>query len=334
MSYVYTVARLRAMENRFLDASFFSRLIDSATLEDALKSLGETTYSQWLAHDSHDSGIDRIVDDELLHACDELKEFVPDTELLDLWRMPYDFNNVKVILKSLFKVREGGERRYDLLSKLGAMDTDKLIMALEGENYGLLPYGLGDVIPHCWTVWEQTKNSQSVEIILDDKLFSAMAVLAENLKMPAVTKWVKHKIDAENLRNAVRLHRMNTDPASALPFLHEGGTIRAADMAKLLSDPLETWGKSLSHTDIGIVLEAAMQERSDIQSALSEICNALDRYLVRVLEKARYNTSAPENVILYLLYKEAEARNLRVALVCVAKGLNREFARRLLSHVR
>ena len=333
MSYVYAVARLRAMENRFLDASFFSRLMDSETLEDALKSLGETVYSQWLgASDTH---FDRVIDSELIATCNELKQFVPDHELLDICRMPYDFNNVKVILKSLFKARDGGERRYDLLSRLGAADTDSLIMALEGEEYGHLPYGLGDVIPRCWSVWEQSKDSRQAEVLLDGQLFAAMRALAETLeeklKTPAVLRWVEHKIDAENLRNAVRLSRMNVDATAALAFFHKGGTIRPDDAARLMGEPLESWGKTLSHTDIGAALEAA-QDR-DVQTALAETSKALDEYLIRALEKAKYGSN-PENVILYLLRKEEEARNLRIVLVCVANGLNREFARRLLRHGR
>ena len=71
-----------------------------------------------------------------------------------------------------------------------------------------------------------------------------------------------------------------------------------------------------------------------MQAALSDVSKALDEYLIRVLERVRYSTSAPANVLLYLLTKEAEARNLRIALVCVAGGLSREFSRRLLSHAR
>lgn len=332
MSYMYTVARLRAMENRFLDSSFFSRLIDCATLDDALKALGETVYSQWLATGT-DAGFDRIIDEELWHLFDELRQFVPDRELLDLYRMPYDFNNVKVVLKSLFRVREGGERRYDLLSKLGSVDTDRMILAIEGENYGLLPWKLIDLIPRCWSVWEQTKNSQAVELLVDAHMFEAMGTVAEKLKMPAVVAWVRHRIDTENLRNAVRLQRMNTDPAVALPFFHRGGTLRPDGLAKLMGEPLEGWGKSLAYTDIGSALDS-VQDRADLQSVLLEISKALDDYLIRVLEKAKYSATAPENVILYLLHKDMEARNLRVALVCVANSLNREFARRLLSHAR
>ena len=332
MSYVYAAARLRAMENRFLDAPFFSRLIDSETLEDALKSLGETVYSQWL---SFDANFDKIINNELVATCNELKQFVPDRELLDICRMPYDFNNVKVILKSLFKAREGGERRYDLLTPLGAVDTDSLIMALEGEEYGLLPYGLGDVIPRCWSAWEQSKDPRQAEMLLDGHLFAAMKALAEileeKLNTPAIRRWVEHRIDAENLRNAVRLSRMNAESAAASAFFHKGGTIHPDDVARLMSESWESWSKTLSHTAIGAALEA-VQER-DVTTALVEISKALDEYLIHALEKAKYGPN-PENVILYLLRKEEEARNLRVVLVCVANGLNREFARRLLSHAR
>ena len=336
MSYVYTVARLRAMENRFLDTSFFSRLIDCVTLEEALKSLGETVYAQWIVGAGTNSGevnFDKVIDEELIASCEDLARFVPDKGLLSIARMPYDFNNVKVVLKSLFRAKDGGERHYDLLSRMGAVDANQLIMLMEGEEYGFLPYGLGDVIPLCWTIWDQTKNSQSIEVLLDGAMFRAMRSLAEELKMPEVVRWVRCKIDAENLRSAVRLARMNYDSTAGRPFFHDGGMMDPGAVAKLLAEPLESWGKTLSHLDIAAAFEG-LQDRSDVQTLLSEISKALDGYLIRVLEKAKYSSSAPENVILYLLRKEEEARNLRIALVCVANDLNRELARRLLSHAR
>ena len=78
----------------------------------------------------------------------------------------------------------------------------------------------------------------------------------------------------------------------------------------------------------------ALQEQSDINAALSDISKALDEYLIKILEKTKYVTNSPASVLLYLLNKEAEARNMRIALVCVAGGLDREFARRLLNHVK
>ena len=129
MSYVYTVARLRGMENHILDNGFFSRLMDSAGIDDALKALSETSYAQWL---NQSGGFDKAIDSEILSTCEELSSFVPDKELLTIFRLPYDFHNVKVLLKGLFKVR-GGEaegRRYDLISKLGTINTEELTEAI------------------------------------------------------------------------------------------------------------------------------------------------------------------------------------------------------------
>ena len=297
MSYVYAVARLRGMENRLLDTSFLSRLMESPTLDDALKALAETSYAQWFGKVA-ETGFDRAIDDEMLATCRELGQFVPDTDLITLFRMPYDYHNVKVILKSLFKVRGGDPegRRHELLSPLGSVDPEELTAALEAEEYAHLPYGLGYLIPQCWLHWDQTK-------------------------------------DAQNLRSAVRLQRMGVDAAGGLSFFQPGGNIRPEDAARLLGEPPETWGKLLSHTDIGAALDV-LQERTDLRATLSDVSRALDEYLVRVLEKARFSMDDPANVLLYLLTKEAEARNLRIVLVCVASGLDREFARRLLSHVR
>ena len=330
MSYVYTVARLRGMENNILDTNFFSRLMDSQNLDDALKSLGETSYAQWL---NQSQSFDKAIDSEILATCKELESFVPDKELLTIFRLPYDFHNVKVLLKGLFKVRSGESegRRYDLISKLGTIDTDELTEAIETEEVGFLPYGLNDLIPECWRLWEQTKSAQTVELLIDDKMFAAMLKVAEDLNIPDVTQWVKFKIDAENLRSAVRLARMKYESSKALNFFHSGGTIRPDDVAKLLNEPQETWTRLLSHTDIGAALNA-MQDNSDIKISLSEVSKALDGYLIKVLEHAKYSMDAPANVLLYLLTKETEARNLRVALVCVAGGLDREFGRRLLSN--
>ena len=328
MSYVYTVARLRGMENHILDSAFFSRLMDSATVDDAVKALGETSYSQYISG----SDFDKAIDAEILATCEELESFVPNKELLDIFRLPYDFHNVKVLLKGLFKVR-GGElegRRYDLLSKLGTIDTEELTNAIETEEYSFLPYGFTDLLPQCWQLWDATKNAQAVELLIDHQMFRAMLKIAEGLNMPDVVKWVKARIDAENLKSAVRLARMNYDPAKAMPFFHDGGTIRPDDMAKLLTEPQETWSRILSYTDIGATL-SALSDQNDMKAALSDVSNALDEYLMKVLEDAKYSMDSPANVLLFMLTKEAEARNMRVALVCVAGGLDREFGKRLMA---
>ena len=131
-----------------------------------------------------------------------------------------------------------------------------------------------------------------MELLLDHHLFASMLALAESLKLPEIVAWVRHKIDAENLRSAVRLQRMGVDAAGGLPFFHPGGIIRPDDIARLLGEPPETWSKLLSHTDIGSALDA-LQDRTDLRATLSDVSKALDEHLIRVLERARFSTNTP-----------------------------------------
>lgn len=115
-AYGYAVARIRAMEQRLLDAAAFARLLDAEDTASVLKILGETSYASVLTSVSGESGFDKVLETALHDTYEEISSFVPDKELISLLRLQYDFSNVKVMLKSLFNARSGGKKRWDLLT--------------------------------------------------------------------------------------------------------------------------------------------------------------------------------------------------------------------------
>jgi V/A-type H+-transporting ATPase subunit C len=104
----------------------------------------------------------------------------------------------KFLIKSALLVREGGERRFDLLTSLGNVPVDDLIMAMESEDFRLLPFGLHHLVPHCCSDWEQSKDSLEVVMLRDGRLFSAMRKLGAATGIEAASMWIRGKIDAEN----------------------------------------------------------------------------------------------------------------------------------------
>ncbi|MDI9390209.1 MAG: V-type ATPase subunit, partial [Synergistota bacterium] len=133
-TFVYAIARLKAMENRFLDRGIFQRMIESEDAQTALKVLGETSYAKWFSSSEADISFDKVLDLELQGFYDEVEKFVPDSSLILLFRLPYDYHNVKVVLKSFISQRLGGEKRWDLLTPLGSISTDDLVLAIETED--------------------------------------------------------------------------------------------------------------------------------------------------------------------------------------------------------
>lgn len=330
-AYGYAVARIRAMEHLLFDAGLFGRLLEADDLSGALKILSETNYARGLANLEESSRYDSALEAELLATYAELKTFVPDTALIDLCRVPYDFHNVKVLLKSIFNARSGGKKRWDLLTPLGAIPADDLITNVESEDYGLLPYGLSSVIPTCMTHWEQTKDVVEVERLLDEQLFRTMLQIAENLGAPDIVTWVRVRIDAENLRNLLRLKRFGFDTAKAYAFLHKGGTISRDVLIALLPEPFDSWARVISFSDVGHAI-SQVQDDGDFDNLIVSLERALDDYCQTVLSKARYSASALENILAYLWGKEMEVKNIRTILVSKGMAADREYVRRSLRH--
>ena len=330
-AYGYAVARIRAMEPLLFDSSMYQRMLDADGLDGALKILSETTYGKTMGAEDSGARYDAALEAELLATFEELRTFVPDRALIDIFRVPYDFHNVKVLLKSNFNARSGGKKRWDLLTPLGTLSTDDLIVNIESEDYTLLPYGLSQVIPACMTVWEQTRDIVEIERLLDDGLFAAILKLAESTGEPGVIAWAKARIDAENVRNLLRLKRFGFESADASTFMHSGGTLSESSLLALLPEPFESWGRMLSFSDIGTAI-SQVQDDGDFDKLIVDLEKALDDYCQAFLERARYSASAPENVLAYLWGKEQEMKNIRTILVSKSTDSTPDEIRGLLRH--
>ncbi|MDR0648625.1 MAG: V-type ATPase subunit [Synergistaceae bacterium] len=327
--YGYAVARIRAMEPLLLDAGVMQRLLEADDAAGALKILGETCYARNLTEKGGQERYDAALEAELFASIMELRAFVPDKELVDLFRIQYDFHNVKVLLKSVFMAKRGGKKRWDLMTSLGTIPTDSLVVSVESEDYNLLPYGLPSIIPAALSLWEQTRDIVEVEKLLDSGLFAAMLKTAEGFGAPGVLKWVKARIDSENLRNLLRLKRFGIGAQKAAAFLHAGGTVSVDALAQLLPEPFESWGRALSHFDVGAAI-SRVQEEGGFDRQIVSLEKALDDYCRDVVSLARYSPNAPENVLAFLWGKEMEVKNIRTVLVSKGSPAGRDETRRML----
>ena len=330
--YGYAVARLRALENRLLDETTFQRMIDCDTLESAVKVLGETPYSSWLM-EQKSAGFDKAIEAALHAAYVEVAGFVPETDIVSLLRLPYDVHNVKTLLKGQILAERGGKRRLDLLTSLGNVDTDTLTLAVEGEDYTGLPFGLDKAIPAAVELWQKDQDALALEKFLDGYYFKALLKTAEGLAMPEVVRWVKARIDGENLKTLLRLTHIPATRAQTATFLHAGGTLPPATLAPLVMEGPENWGRLLSYAGISKLL-TAFTEDGDFSSMLVQFEKNLDNYVTETIAPARYSTFEPANVVRYLWLKEIEAKNLRIVLVSVANGVEKDAIRGLLRDVR
>jgi V/A-type H+-transporting ATPase subunit C len=315
------------MEPLLLDASLYQRMMEADGLGAALKILGETNYSRWMS--GGDARYDSVLETELESSFNEFASFVPDRELIDMFRAPYDFHNVKTLLKSGFKARSGGKKRYDLMTGLGSVPPGDLTSGIESEEYGLLPYGLSRIIPSCVSIWEQSGDIVEIERSLDRGLFAALLALAETTGSDGAVKWARARIDSENIRNLLRVRRFGFDSAEVVSFLHTGGTIAPSVLAPLAGEQFGGWGRLLGYSDVGLAI-ASVADDGDFDTLIVALEKALDDYCSSVLEYARYSSDAPENVLAYLWGKEMEVKNIRTILVSKGTKSSSDEVRRMM----
>ena len=329
-AYGYVVARLRAMEHRFLDPASLQRMVEAEDLTGVFKLLSETAYGAALS--ANRSGrFDEALEAALLETYREVQGFVPDPGLLEAPRLLYDFHNVKVLLKSQFSQRQGGKKRWDLLTSLGSLPVDDLISNLDSEDYRLLPYGLSHTVPQCLAAWEQSRDLLEVDRLLDRQYFVALRGLVGDLGFEGVRMWARLRADAENLRVVLRLRRFGFDGGRTQPFLHEGGTLGIPLLLSLLAEPLESWPRLLGFSDFAQTAWV-LQEQTHPEDLIPSLEKALDDHATAFLSSFRYRSDAPENVLACRWAKEMEVKNLRIVLVSKASRSDRDKVRRLLRH--
>lgn len=330
--YGYATARIRGMERRLVDPGVLQRMLDAEDLSSALKILGETAYAPWLVEMKSERDFDQPISLEMFHCYEEVRKFVPDAEMLLLLRITYDFHNVKVLLKSMLRHRRGQPRRWDLLTNLASYETDGLLTAIESEDYRLLPYGLSRVMEDCLSVWDQTQDIVEVEKRLDAQLFRSLGELAKATAFPGVLRWFRARVDAENLRNLLRLKRTGEDGAKIVSFMHEGGHVSQERLVELMGEPVESWSRVLHYTDVAPYL-VEIEDQAGSEGMLVVLEKALDDYITGTLAKFSYTPFAPENILRFLWSKEMETKNVRIVLVSKTSGMDRDMVRKVLRRV-
>ena len=96
--YLSISARVRAMENGLLTRERMERMLEARSVEEAAKVLAECGYGEM------NSFTPAALDERLSEARDavyqDLQGAVPDPNVIDVFRIKYDYHNAKVLLKA------------------------------------------------------------------------------------------------------------------------------------------------------------------------------------------------------------------------------------------
>lgn len=313
IDYLTISSRVRALESSLLTGERMTRMLEAPTTEDAVKILSECGYPELTPlnvntlHEALAAEHRRIFED--LYAA------VPEPAFIDIFRIKYDYHNVKVILKAEATGTDG----TSLLSELGRVPARELVEKMNASDLRGIPPVLQEAIHNARDILGTTRDPQLADFTLDRAYYQDMWRLAQSAGSPFLEGYVRISIDSANLRTAVRAIRMGKNAEFLRDILFTGGNM---DVTRILT--AASAGGSLAELfALSPLKEAAEAGVLALAGGrLTQFEKLCDNAVTRYLQGAKYVAFGEAPVIAYLAAKENEFTAIRIILTGRLSGLD------------
>ena len=288
------------------------RMVDAASFADAAKMLADSGYADM--SEMNPKEIDAALAEHRAALFDELARLSPDSELVDVFRIKYDYHNAKTVIKS----EASNLERTDLLSKSGRVSPEAMVKCFVEENFRFMPETLAAAIVEAKGTLARTANPQLADFILDKAYFAELLKSAQQLESPYLKGYAQTMIDGANLRSAVRTMRMNKDSDFLNLALVNGGTI---DKDRVIAAAGSAEGLAALYAGTVYANAATLGAEAVSGGRMTDFELACDNAVTAYLKKAKLVAFGEEPVIAYLAAVEAEITAIRMILTGFAAGI-------------
>ena len=315
--YLFISTYLHSRERDLLTAARMERMIDAPTAEEAAKVLTEIGYGEFDASSQRELGQALAQEQEKLFQ--DLYRFVPDKAVVDVFKVKYDYHN----LKALLKARATGGDAGRLLLDAGRVGVEDLRRAVTEGDYSGLPEALRQAAAEAGEVLSATGDPQLADFLLDRAYYAEMLSAAKATGSGFLVRYVQATIDASNLRSAVRTLRMKKGADLLKRVLVEGGTIRTDSVqSAALGGSLEELYRPTSLRQAAELGTAAANGGS-----LTAFEKACDDAVTAIAAGAKSVPFGVEAVISYLAAKEIEFTAVRIIMSSRMAGIGGDTIR-------
>ena len=314
--FLFLTSLLRAREVRMLGQDKIDRMLDSPGFPDAAKMLLDCGYPDM--SDMNMTDIDSILEKHRSDAFAELSGFGYALDVLNLFRIKYDYHNVKVLVKSM-----GVHVNADhLLSASGRVDIKVLSDAHVLNQLGDLPPYVAAAIESATGILSRTGNPQLSDIEIDKAYFSELSSISSSLKETFIKGYVRLLIDSANLRTIVRSARVGRGNDFLLSALIEGGSVSIEQLFSSFSESAASPLKD-EYLEHAVSLSYDAMKGGD-QTVFELACdNAILRYVTNTL----FIGFGPAPIMAYLAKLEWEITVVRMILTGKYTGISSDVIR-------
>ena len=309
--YLFLASRVRALERKLLTAPRIEQLLTAGDVAACSQLLSELGYEP--IHD--EASLQASLKQQREAVFSDIARFMPEPELLDVFRLKYDYHNIKTLLKD----RSGGRLLMDA-GCISAADMER--QYAESGNWQFLPKEMADAAKEAADVLAETGNPQRSDFILDRAYFAQLRSLAQESRCAYLQEYIRAMIDAANLRSLVRTERLHADPGFLRQVLFDGGSVSVDTIVAHAGN-----GPAALYRATPFRAAAEAGEEAVKGGSLTAFERACDNAVLLAAGKTRSIPFGVEVVLGYLAAKEAEWTAVRIIMSGRMAGMTADAIR-------
>jgi V/A-type H+-transporting ATPase subunit C len=317
--YLVISARVRAMENQLLTRERMEQVLEARSDEEAAKLLQECGYPE--LDPTRPEAMDAALSAAREATLADLADTAPDARYIDIFKLKYDYHNVKALLKARAMDTDAGR----MLMDMGRVPAAELKEALESGRLEELPPCLAAAAAEAKEVLDTTRDPQLSDLVLDRGCYRDLLETAQATGSVFLKGYVQIQIDAANLRALVRTLRMGKNADFLGGVLFPGGGVEEGAILKVSADG----GAGLQELYGSTPLAAAAEAGEEILKggAMTKFEKLCDDAVGNYLSGAQAVPFGEAPLLGYLAARETEYTNLRILLLGRSAGLPPELIR-------
>ena len=329
--YAYAVGRLRVLETRLLDRTGIARLLEAESASEVLKMLSEGEYENSL------SGIREAVDFETALNIERervytlIDELSLDPQLTQIFRIRWDFHNLKVLLK-LSYLGGAGPGNDDVLVRSGLVPIEALRSAIDPEDErgsegsgerGSAVSSIENALQDARAQYEESQNPQMIDIVIDNHLQSFLYQQAADYPNPFLCGYFEAIADLTNIKSFIRIKMLNESVRLLDVVLLPHGSLDKEIYIGQFDETVENFAARLTNTPYAELAAEGIRKWAEERS-LATYERLSDNYLIDYIKPAKYIVFGVEPLIGYLLAKEHEMKLIRIIVIGKLNDLSAE----------
>lgn len=334
--YGYASGRIRAMEVRLMDAARLNRLFEARTPEDISRIMQESGYA------AGDPEVALVREEQEIYGL--LGELMKDHGFAEALLLFHDCHNLKVILKYLAAWWPHHTGEAEAAERLPESDAShhvagvepmfqlpalvppaRLFQAVRDRQSSFEPAWLYQSAIQAVSRYRQTYDIGSMDAVIDQAAFAKAEELATGLQNRFFSDYLKLRQDMINLELMLRCKSLHLDEAYFAGVMLAGGTVESKRWHQLYRESPEAVADAFKSSPIRELAEMATEYGQPGSAA--RFGRMADRLLLQHIGKTRWILRGPEIPVAYILTREIEIKNIRIALTCLRNGIPSAQAR-------